>query len=118
MEKSTDVKGLEELVCLRFSCSHLLHCCSCFLLSVSFTLFSWGVREVRLWLEFELQVVKYSGIWDDRIRRNMWEPELFSDLLGFLSNRRLSCFPSPHSQHAHSLPVRFLLHILQEARVL
>lgn len=52
------------------------------------------------------------AVWGDRLSRNTWELYLYGVLLWFLSNRRLSCFPSPHSQHAHFLPVRFLLRSL------
>lgn len=56
---------------LGFSRLCVLHCCLCFLLPFSFTVFSWE-RE-HLCLALQLQVVDYMAVWGDRLSRNTWE---------------------------------------------
>lgn len=65
----TDVRGLWEWVCHGLSCSCLLHCCLCFLLPLSFILFSWE-RE-NFCPELELHMTHFIGLWDDKSRRNL-----------------------------------------------
>lgn len=59
--RPADVKGSWEWVCHRLSCSsRLLHCGSCFLLLLSFTLFS---REREHFCELKLHPIHFMGLW-------------------------------------------------------
>lgn len=69
--KLTDVKALWEWVCYRLSCSYLLHCGLCFLLPLSFPLFSW--EKEQFCPELKLHRINFIGLWDDRSSSSLGE---------------------------------------------
>lgn len=69
--RPTDVRGLREWVCHRLSCSCLLPSRLCFLLPLSFTLFSWE-RE-HFCPELKLLMIHFMGVWDDRSSSSLGE---------------------------------------------